>query len=103
MLEKELFESEIEGKFEGIGAEIGMRKGILTVVSPLKGSPAATAGLLPGDKIVRIDETVTSDLTLDEAVRLIRGEKGTIVALTILRKAQKSYLLFYGTEKMKRV
>lgn len=86
--EKQLFESEIEGKFEGIGAEIGMRKGILTVISPLAGSPAATAGLLAGDKIVRIDETVTSDLTLDEAVRIIRGNKGTIVALTILRNGE---------------
>lgn len=87
-VEKKLFESEIEGKFEGIGAEIGMRKGILTVVSPLTGSPAARAGVLPGDKIVRIDDTVTSDLTLDEAVRLIRGEKGTIVTLTILRNGE---------------
>src|SRR3990167_7474926 len=86
--EKELFESEIEGRFEGIGAEIGMRKSILTIISPLTGSPAAGAGLLPGDKIVRIDDTVTSDLTLDEAVRLIRGEKGTVVALTILRNGE---------------
>lgn len=87
-VEKQLFESEIEGKFEGIGAEIGMRKGILTVISPLAGSPAAAAGLLAGDKIVRIDETVASDLTLDEAVRIIRGDKGTIVALTILRNGE---------------
>ena len=84
-VEKELFESEVEGKFEGIGAEIGMRKGILTVVSPLTGSPAAAAGLLPGDKILQVDDTPTADLTLDEAVRHIRGDKGTEVALTILR------------------
>lgn len=87
-VEKQLFESEIEGKFEGIGAEIGMRKGILTIISPLTGSPAAGAGLLPGDKIARIDDTITTDLTLDEAVRLIRGEKGTVVALTILRRGE---------------
>jgi len=87
-VEKELFESEIEGKFEGIGAEIGMRKGILTVVSPLTGSPAAAAGLLPGDKIARIGDTITTDLTIDEAVRLIRGEKGTEVILTILRNGE---------------
>ena len=86
--EKELFESEIEGRFEGIGAEIGMRKSILTIISPLTGSPAAGAGLLPGDKIVRIDDTVTSDLNLDEAGRLIRGEKRTVVALTILRNGE---------------
>ncbi|TSC69091.1 MAG: Carboxy-terminal-processing protease [Parcubacteria group bacterium Gr01-1014_70] len=87
--EKELFDSEIEGKFEGIGAEIGMRKGILIIVSPLTGSPAAAAGLLAGDKIVKIDDTVTSDLTIDEAVRLIRGEKDTIVSLTILRNGEE--------------
>ena len=64
-VEKQLFESEIEGKFEGIGAEIGMRKGVLTVISPLTGSPAAGAGLLPGDKIARIDDVITTELTLD--------------------------------------
>lgn len=83
--EQEQFESEVKGRFEGIGAEIGMRKGILTIIAPLTGSPAATAGLRAGDKIFKIDDTVTSDLTLDEAVRLIRGDKGTTVALTILR------------------
>jgi len=87
-VEKQLFESEIEGKFEGIGAEIGMRKGVLTVISPLTGSPAAGAGLLPGDKIARIDDVITTELTLDEAVRLIRGDKGTVVALTILRSGE---------------
>ena len=87
-VEKQLFESEIEGKFEGIGAEIGMRKGVLTVISPLTGSPAARARLLPGDKIARIDDVITTELTLDEAVRLIRGDKGTVVALTILRSGE---------------
>ncbi len=84
-VEKELFESEIEGKFEGIGAEIGMRKGILTIIAPLTGSPAAAAGLMAGDNVLQIDNASTADLTLDEAVRLIRGDKGTIVKLTILR------------------
>jgi len=83
--EKEFFDSEISGKFEGIGAEIGIRKGILTVISPLAGSPAAAAGLLAGDRILQVDDVITSDLTLDEAVKLIRGEKGTMVALTVLR------------------
>lgn len=87
-VEKKLFDSEIEGKFEGIGAEIGMRKGILTIIAPLTGSPADTAGLRAGDKVFQIDDTVTADITLDEAVRLIRGEKGTVVALTILREGE---------------
>lgn len=83
--ELEQFESDVKGRFEGIGAEIGMRKGILTIIAPLKGSPAAGAGLHAGDKVFKIDDTITSDLSLDEAVRLIRGEKGTKVTLTILR------------------
>lgn len=87
--ENELFESEIKGRFEGIGAEIGIRDNILTVISPLKGSPAAAAGLLAGDKILKIDEKTTNDIPIDEAVTFIRGEKGTQVALTVLRKDEE--------------
>lgn len=87
-VEHELFESEIEGQFGGIGAEIGMRKGILTIIAPLSGSPAAAAGLIAGDKILQIDDTATADLLLDEAVRRIRGDTGTIVKLTILREKE---------------
>lgn len=83
--EAKRFQQDIKGSFEGIGAEIGIRKGILTIVAPLKGSPAEAAGLRAGDKILKIDQTVTSDLTVDEAVRLIRGAKGTKVKLTIFR------------------
>lgn len=88
-VEKEFFESEISGRFEGIGAEIGMRKNVLTIISPLAGSPAAAAGLKPGDKILQIDDTLAADLTLDEAVRHIRGEKGTSVSLTIYREGEE--------------
>ncbi len=84
--EQEAFTSEIKGEFGGIGAEIGMRKGILVVIAPLEGSPAEQAGIKAGDKILKIDETPTGDLTLEEAVRLIRGPKGTSVVLTILHK-----------------
>lgn len=87
--ENELFESEIKGRFEGIGAEIGMRDNILTIISPLKGSPAAAAGLLAGDKILKIDDKTTNDIPVDEAVTFIRGEKGTQVALTVLRKDEE--------------
>ncbi len=82
--EKKLFESEIKGNFGGVGMEIGVRKGILTVVAPLKGTPAFAAGIKAGDKILKIDERDTVDLTTEEAVRLIRGEKGTVVKLLIL-------------------
>lgn len=79
------FQQDIQGSFEGIGAEIGMKKGILTVIAPLKGSPSETAGLKAGDKIIKIDDKSTADLSLNEAVQLIRGKKGTEVHLTIFR------------------
>lgn len=82
--DNEDFQSEIKGEFSGIGAEIGVRKNELTVIAPLKNSPAEAAGLKPGDKILKIDTTFTNDLTLDEAIHLIRGQKGTKVELTIL-------------------
>jgi len=83
--ENKRFQDDISGSFDGIGAEIGIRKGSLVVVSPLKDSPAERVGLKPGDKIFKIDDKVTNDLTLDEAVKLIRGKKGTEVVLTIFR------------------
>ncbi len=82
------FQNEIRGEFEGVGMEVGMRKNILTVVAPLKGTPAERAGVLSGDKIVRINDTSTADLSVEEAVRLIRGPRGTTVKLTMLRNGQ---------------
>lgn len=79
------FQEDIRGSFGGIGAEIGIRKGILTIIAPLKDTPAERAGLKPGDKIFRVDETDTAELALDEAVRLIRGNPGTEVKLLIMR------------------
>lgn len=81
--EAEQFQQDIKGSFDGIGAEIGIRKEQLTVIAPLKGSPAERAGLRAGDKILKIDDRITNDLSVEEAVRLIRGEKGTSVRLTI--------------------
>src|SRR3990167_2875642 len=79
------FQEDIKGSFDGIGAEIGIRKGVLTIISPLKDSPAERVGLKAGDKIFKVDDTVTADLMLDEAVRLIRGPRGTEVKLLVLR------------------
>lgn len=78
------FKEEISGAFEGLGIEVGVRDGILTVISPLKGTPADKAGLRPGDKILKIDDTVTVDLSTEEAIRMMRGKKGTSVRLTLL-------------------
>lgn len=84
--EKKIFESDISGNFEGVGMEIGKKDDILIVVAPLKGTPAEKAGLRSGDKIIQIDKTLTNDLSVDGAVRLIRGKRGTTVKLTILRE-----------------
>ncbi len=84
--ESKEFMEDMEGSFEGIGAEIGIRKNILTIIAPLEGMPAEKAGLKSGDKIIKIDGETTIDITLSEAVRKIRGEKGTEVVLTIMRE-----------------
>ncbi len=83
--ETKKFSEELSGVFDGIGAEIGIRKGIITVIAPLPDTPAEQAGLKSMDKILKINDTSTIDLSLDEAVGLIRGPKGTTVTLTILR------------------
>lgn len=81
-----IFEEDISGNFQGVGMEIGIRDNILTVVSPLRGTPAERAGIKAGDKILAINGSSTSPMSVDEAVRHIRGEKGTTVTLTIARE-----------------
>lgn len=77
---------ETKGKFSGIGIEITMRHRILTVVSPIEGTPAFRAGLKAGDQIVKVDGTTTKNISLTDAVRKIRGPKGSRVILTINRQ-----------------
>ncbi len=86
--ESKNFQDDVSGSFGGIGAEIGIRKEVLTVIAPLEGSPAQKAGLRAGDKILKINDKVSSDLTLAEAVNTIRGPKGTTVKLTIARASE---------------
>ena len=76
------------GKFVGVGIEIAMEEGLVKVVSPIEGSPAYRAGLKPGDLISKIDDTPVKGLTLNEAVKRMRGEPDTKVVLTILRKSE---------------
>ncbi|PIX56333.1 MAG: peptidase S41, partial [Candidatus Yonathbacteria bacterium CG_4_10_14_3_um_filter_47_65] len=86
--ENKYFESEIRGNFEGVGMEIGIRDDVLTIIAPLKGTPAGRAGLLASDKIIKIDETSSAGLSVDEAVDLIRGEKGSTVTFVIFREGK---------------
>ena len=87
------FETDISGNsnFDGVGMEIGENAdGVLTVISPLKNTPAARAGILAGDQVLAIDGTSTEGMSTDEAVTLIHGPKGSVVTLTILRAGKTS-------------
>ena len=86
--ENKLFNDEIHGSFGGIGAEIGMKDKVITIISPLKDTPAWKAGIKAGDKILKIDKTSTNEMTTDKAISLIRGPKGTIVTLVVLRAGE---------------
>lgn len=83
--EKKMFDSIVSGNFEGVGMEIGIKNDILTVVAPIKDSPAARAGVKTGDLIIKIDGVDSAGLAVDQAVSKIRGKKGTSVTLTLVR------------------
>lgn len=86
--EAEEFDSDLEGSFQGIGAELDKKDGKLVVVSPLKDSPAERAGLKSKDVIARVNDDDTTDWSIDKAVSKIRGKEGTTVKLTILRDTE---------------
>lgn len=86
------FKQELEGTFSGIGAELGIKKNQLTIIAPLPDTPAERVGLKAGDQILAIDGRDTTDMALDYAVSIIRGEKGTDVTLAVWRE---------GWDKMK--
>jgi len=86
----EEFNQELSGSFEGIGAEIAKKNDQIMVVAPLPDTPAEKAGLKAGDKIMMIDEKLTIGMTVDQAVSLIRGPKGTEVKLTINRDDEET-------------
>lgn len=87
--EAKSFEEQIAGNFGGVGMEVDIKDKVLTVVAPLKDTPAYKAGIKSGDKILKIDKTIATGLSTDEAVKLMRGEKGTTVVLTILHEGDK--------------
>lgn len=92
--EAKKFDSQLNNKFSGIGAELGQDKDKnLIVVSPIAGTPAARAGIKPQDIITEIDKTDTSGISVDEAVTKIRGEKGTKVTLKIIRNREQTIVV----------
>lgn len=96
------FSEDVAGKFFGIGAELGYKNGVV-IISPLKGLAAERAGVAAGDKIVRIDGTSTIDMTVEDAVMRIRGEKDTKVTLTVERQGRADLLEFIITRELVKV
>lgn len=89
--ESNAFNEDISGNFSGVGMEVGMREGLITVIAPLPETPAENAGILAGDVIVAIDGESTERMSIDDAVQLIRGEKGTAVQLRIFREGDTEF------------
>ena len=81
------------GKFGGLGIEISIRDGVLTVVSPIEDTPAFNAGIMPGDKIIKIEDESTIDMSLTDAVSRLRGEIGSSVNITVFREGLDAPLL----------
>ncbi|MDP3988971.1 MAG: S41 family peptidase [bacterium] len=84
-----IFESDISGNFEGVGMEVALRDGRVTVIAPLPKTPAMKAGVKPGDSIIEIDGESTIGLSVEQAVRRIRGPRGTTVALKVARDGEE--------------
>lgn len=87
-----MFEEDISGNFGGVGMEVGLRNGLVTVIAPLPNTPASQAGIVAQDVIVEIDGKTTDGMNIDEAVRLIRGEAGSTVSLKIYREGELEML-----------
>ncbi|NIM46609.1 MAG: PDZ domain-containing protein [Candidatus Aenigmarchaeota archaeon] len=85
--ETKKFDEELSGSISGIGAEVGIKSDKLTIIAPIKDTPAERAGLKAGDIILKVDGEETVNMSLEEAVSKIRGEKGTVVTLTISRSS----------------
>jgi carboxyl-terminal processing protease len=78
--------SDLAGQFEGIGAYVGSENGLITIIAPIPDTPAAKAGIQPGDIILEVNGQSTTDMSVNDVVLLIRGPKGTSVTLTVLHK-----------------
>jgi carboxyl-terminal processing protease len=87
--------SETEGEFGGLGIRISIRESVLTVITPLPGTPAYREGILPNDRIVKIDGDSTQDITIEQAVKKLRGSPGSKVNITIAREGEKELKEFH--------
>ncbi len=89
-----------EAQFGGIGIQIGIQENQLTVISPIEGTPAYRAGIIAGDKIIKIDDVSTEGISLEEAVKKLRGEPGTTVKVTIKREGVEEEINFILTREI---
>ncbi len=92
-----------QGEFGGLGIEVGMEEGFVKVVAPIDDTPAAKAGLKTGDLIIKLDDTAVKGLTLNDAVKRMRGKPGTDIRLTVLRKGETKPLQFTLTRAVIKV
>ena len=94
---------ETTGRFGGLGVEISIRDGVLTVVTPIEDTPAYKVGVQAGDKIILIEKEPTKDMTLQEVVKMLRGKPGTKVKITVRRKEEKEPIEFTITRQIIRI
>ena len=97
------FQEEISGAFGGVGIEIGKRNDVTTVIAPLQDTPAYRAGILAGDKILKVNGKIVTDMVIEEVVNLIRGKVGTKVTLTISRNGESATRDFELTRETIRI
>src|SRR5919107_301781 len=92
-----------QGEFGGLGIEVGMEDGLVKVISPIEDTPAFRAGLKPGDLIIKLDETAVKGLSLNEAVKRMRGKPDSQITLTVLRKGEAKPLVFTLTRAVVKI
>ncbi len=92
--------TETEGEFGGLGIRIALRDGVLTVITPLPGTPAYRQGVLPNDRIVKINGETTQDINIEQAVKKLRGAPGSKITLTIAREGEKELKDFVLTREL---
>src|SRR6059058_215345 len=92
-----------QGQFGGLGIEVGMEDGFVKVISPIEDTPAFKAGVKPGDLIIKLDETPVKGMTLNDAVKKMRGKPNTSITLTISRKGENAPIVVTLTRAVIRV